>query len=444
MTNGDGGRPTPGRAAPFALPELQTLALPNGLRATLVRAGTVPSVSLRLVLRVGAIDTGSATWLERLLSDYLREGAGDRDSAALARAAAALGGRLEVSSDADTTSLSMTVLAEYAEQAVALLAEVAARPLLPPSELNRLQDDLARDLDVARAEPSALAADLFQRALYGDHPYGPVLPAGDLASLDLEAVRALYEGNVGPQRAQLLAAGQIDGARLAAAIEEAFGTWSADAPDAAPTVKADSKRLIHAIDRPGAEQSTVMIGLPVISPSHSDYVALVVTNALLGGAFNSRITRNIREDKGYTYSPRSAITAHRHAGHWAQVADVTTKVTGASLQEIVMEIERLRAEPPPLGELAAVQAYVAGTQTMRYATPSGILAQLGFLDLHRLDSGYAERFVERVYQVDPEEVQRIAGELLDPEAMTIAVAGDLDSVRDQLAPFGEIREATKA
>jgi zinc protease len=434
-------RPRPRRPAPFALPDLHTFALDNGLRATLVEAGTVPSVSLRLVLRTGAIDTAGATWLERLLAEYLKEGAGDLDSAGLARAAAAFGGRLNVNADADMTSLSITVLSEYAAEAVRLLGEVAMRPLLPESELERLRGDLERELDVARAEPSLLASDRFQRALYGDHPYGPVLPVGDLSALDLEAVRALYGRNVGPRRAHLLAAGQLDHASLATAVGEVFGGWSADAPDGAPRARPNSQRMIHAVDRPGAEQSTVMIGLPVVTPTHPDYVALVVTNALLGGAFNSRITRNIREDKGYTYSPRSSITAYRYASHWAQVADVTTAVTGASLTEIVGEIEQLRAAPPAREELAGIQAYVAGSQTMRYATPAGIVGQLAFLDLHRLDRGYAERFVDRVYSVDPATVQRIARDYLRVDAMTIAVAGDLEMVREQLADFGEIVEA---
>lgn len=437
----EGDRPRPGRPAAFALPELHTLALDNGFRATFVEAGTVPSVSLRLVLRAGAIDAGGATWLERLLAEYLKEGAGDLDAAGLATAAAGLGGRLNVSADADTIALNITVLSEYATEAVRLLGDVAMRPRLPASELNRLRADLVRELDVARAEPSMLVSDRFQRALYGDHPYGPVLPTDDVRSLDLDAVRALFESNVGPRRAHLLAAGQLDRAALTATVDEVFGGWSVDAPDRAPGVWPSSRRLIHVVDRPGAEQSTLIIGLPAIAPIHPDYVAFAVTNALLGGAFNSRITRNIREDKGYTYSPRSSITARRYASHWAQVADVTTAVTGASLQEIVGEIERLRAAAPPREELAAIQAYVAGSQTMRYATPGGIVGQLAFFDLHRLDRGYAERFVDRVYAVEPATVQRIARDYLRVEEMTIAVAGDLDAVREQLAPFGEIVEA---
>jgi zinc protease len=443
MPEPQGGRPRPGRPAPFALPDPHTFALENGMRATLVEAGAVPSVSLRLVLRTGAIDAGGATWLERLLAEYLKEGAGDLDAAGLARSAASLGGRLNVNADADTTSLSITVLAEYAAEAVRLLAEVAMRPRFPESELDRLRADLERELDVARAEPSLLAGDRFQRALYGDHPYGPVLPAEGVSALDLEGVRGLYTRNVGPRRAHLLASGQLDGPALAAAVEDAFGSWTAEAPDSAPNAWPQSQRAIHAVDRSGAEQSTVMIGLPVVAPIHPDYVALVVTNALLGGAFNSRITRNIREDKGYTYSPRSTITARRYASHWAQVADVTTAVTGASLEEIIGEIERLRGAAPAREELAGIQAYVAGSQTMRYATPAGIVGQLAFLDLHRLDRGYAERFVERVYSVDPATVQRIARDYLAVDKMTIAVAGDLAAIRDQLAPFGEILEASE-
>src|SRR5690606_39102554 len=110
--------------------------------------------------------------------------------------------------------------------------------------------------------------------------------------------------------------------------------------------EARRERLIHLVDRPGAEQTTLWVGLPVPGPRDQDYVALQVMNALLGGAFHSRITLNIREQKGYTYSPRSSINALPAGSSWAEVADVTTDVTGAALGEIFAEIDRLRAEPP--------------------------------------------------------------------------------------------------
>ena len=99
-----------------------------------------------------------------------------------------------------------------------------------------------------------------------------------------------------------------------------------------------SARSIHLIDRPGAAQSTLNIGLPVIDPSNPDYVPLLVTNTLLGGSFASRITSNIREQKGYTYSPFSQVSIRYRDGYWIEVADVTTNVTGPSIKEIFGEI----------------------------------------------------------------------------------------------------------
>ena len=169
-------------------------------------------------------------------------------------------------------------------------------------------------------------------------------------------------------------------------------------------------------------------------------MALVVTDALLGGAFMSRITLNLREDKGYTYSPRSALALRYRDAHWVQAADVTTEFTGASLHEVFAEIERLRGEPPPADELRGVQTYVAGSYVVRGATPSGVLNQLAFLDFHELGDEHAEQFVERVYAVTAEDVRRVAERQLRPEAMAIAIAGDATLIREQIAPYGDVVE----
>ena len=134
------------------------------------------------------------------------------------------------------------------------------------------------------------------------------------------------------------------------------------------------------MDRPGAEQSTIRLGLPAPDPSHEDYLPLTVVDTLLGGAFMSAITLNLREDKGYTYSPRSTIAVHYRDAYWMHASDVTTAHTGDSLHEIFAEIDRLRAEPPSVEELEGVQRFMAGGMLVRNATPAGLLGQLGFLD----------------------------------------------------------------
>jgi predicted Zn-dependent peptidase len=192
---------------------------------------------------------------------------------------------------------------------------------------------------------------------------------------------------------------------------------------------------VRVVDRPGAVQSTVLLGLPVISPKSDDYVALVVTDALLGGSFGSRITSNIREQKGYTYSPHSQLQARQHNTSWSEQADVTTNVTGASLTEIFKEVNRLRAEPPSEAELHGIQSYLAGTFVLRNSTRFGIIGQLAFVEKHELGDEYLRNFVQRIWAVKPADVQRIMQQYLDPKKMTIVVVGDRKQVDAQLVPW---------
>jgi predicted Zn-dependent peptidase len=189
------------------------------------------------------------------------------------------------------------------------------------------------------------------------------------------------------------------------------------------------------LDRPGAVQSTIIMGLPVPDPADSDYVPLLVTNSLLGGAFGSRITSNIREQKGYSYSPFSAVTDQYRLAHWAEQADVTTNVTGASLKEIFGEIDRLRSEAPPQPELTGIERNLAGVFALQNSSRLGVIGRLQFVDFHGLPDAYLTDYVKRVLAVTPEQVKTMAQRYLQPDSMTIVVVGDKKTVADQLKPY---------
>lgn len=438
--------PTIGPMAPFQLPQVARTTLDNGLIVATVPSGSIPKASIRLVLGFGTGSEGpDDTWLTRLLGDYLKEGAGDLDTGALADAIARMGGRLGVNVEEDTITISASVLSEHAPELVRVLATVARTPRLPEAELERLQADLIRRLDYARSQPGTLASSAFRAAIYGDHAYSRLLATPEqINSFTTETLRTTYGALATPSRAHLYVAGMFDHDRTLAAASEALGTWEGtDAAPAAPP-QATSSRAIHLMDRPGAEQSTLSLGLPVPDPTHEDYVALAVTNSLLGGSFYSRITLNIREDKGYTYSPRSQVVTHPGDAYWAQLADVTTNVTGASLHEIFAEIDRLRSEPPATEELDGIQSYVAGNYVLRHATPGGILDQLEFLDLHGLDESWAAAYTDKVLALTATDIQRIAVDHLRPDEMTIVIVGDASAITEEIAEYGEIIEVAPA
>jgi len=429
--------PAPGTPKNFSVPAIRRIDLPNGLRVRLVPYGEVPKVALRLVTQTGNVDeSANEVWLADLTGSLMKQGTATRTAEQIAREAALMGGALDVSVGVNQTTVGADVFSESATNAIALIADVARNPRLPESEVARLKGDLARNLSLARSQPQSLAAEKFSSVLFPDHAYGRMFPSeAMLQSYTLAQVRGFHERNFGAARSYLYVVGRYDANAVESAIRQHLGDWKAGAAASKVTVSPVTRRGIYYIDRPGAVQSTLYIGLPTIDAASAEYLPLTVMNALLGGSFGSRITANIREQKGYTYSPRSTVSTRLGAASWAEIADVTTNVTGASIREIVNEINRLRNEPPGADELRGIQNYLAGTFVLTNSSRAGIAAQLAFLDLYGLPEDYLRNYVQRVYALTPADVQRMAQTYIDPAKLAIVVVGD-PAVQEQIRALG--------
>jgi predicted Zn-dependent peptidase len=440
--------PAPGEPQPFELPEGRTFTLDNGLDVTLLPYGSVPKASVYAVVRVGNVDEGlGQNTTVDLVADLLTEGTASRSAEAIAEAAARMGGTVTAGAGLDQTTVGGRVLSEFTPDLVDLVAEVLTEPAFPEDAFERAQRNRLRGAAVARSQPGTLALATFRRALYGEHPYATtVLPVvEDIEAATPESVRAFYDATVGPARTHLYVFGRFDEQAVEQAVRRAFGTWDADVEAAMPAPpEPTTGRRVVLVDQPGAAQSNVYVGLPTADPSvdPEQYVRLEVTNALLGGSFGSRITRNIREDKGYTYSPGSSVSTRYRDAYWAEQAAVVTESTGPAIREILYEIDSLATYPPSAEELEGIQNYLAGTFVLRNSNPGGLAQSLAFLDLHGLGRDYLEDYVERVYAVTPEDVQATARDLIRGADATIVVVGDRAVVEDQLAAFGDVEVET--
>ncbi|BDG03605.1 M16 family metallopeptidase [Anaeromyxobacter oryzae] len=433
--------PPPGPTPAFRLPALRRFTLDNGLQVTLVTVGQMPKVTVQLAVRIGTGDEAATeTGLAKLVADMLVEGTKTRSAPELAALAARWGGSVETAVTADETTVGGTVLSEFAPDLVALVADVARNPAFPEKELERVRTDRIREITIARTIPQTLAQERFLALTYPGHAYGRLLPTPEQVKGYARAdVVKFHAASFGAGRAHLYVAGRFDAARTEAAIREAFAGWARGAPRQPVAARPASKREVNLVERPGAVQSTLYVGLPVLDPRSPDYLKLVVTNTLLGGYFSSRMTANLREAKGYTYSPRSLVSVRAGApGYWVQVADVTTAVTGASLKEIFGEIDRLRAEPPTAKELQAVQAYLAGQYVLEVSRREGLIERLRFVDLHGLPETWLEQYVPTVKAVTPADVQAMARTWLDGSRMTVVVVGDRKEIEGQVKPFGDV------
>jgi len=429
--------PEAGKPRGFSVPAPRKFTLDNGLAVTLVEYGTLPKVTVRLAVRTGNIDEkADQVWLSDVVGDLLSQGTETRTAAQVAEAAARMGGEIAVNVGEDRTDLTADVLSEFGPEMAALIADVASHPKLPESELERLKGDRMRQLSIAKSQPQQMASETFRALLYGDHPYGRLFPAeAMLKGYTIAQVRAFYDANFGAARAHLYAAGKFDGQAMEAAIRKAFAGWKRGTAPSVNLPKPKNEHRLETVDRPGAVQSTIYLGMPVTDPSSPDWVSLSVMNSLLGGSFGSRITSNIREQKGYTYSPNSQVSTRYRDGYWVETADVTTKDTGASLKEILGEIKRLQSEPPTEQELKGIQNYLAGTFVLSNSSRAGIIGQLAFVDLHGLPDDYLNTYVSRVYAVTPAQVQQMASKYIQSDKALIVVVGDKKVIAEQVAPY---------
>ncbi|MGM0586900.1 MAG: M16 family metallopeptidase [Bacteroidota bacterium] len=426
--------PQGGEPKPFTVPDTQTLTLDNGMRVTTAPYGNLPKVTVQLIVETGSVhESDEQHGITELLADLLQQGTADMDAKALSKEMANMGGELSINVGTNQTYIRGSVLSEFAPDLIRLMANVIQEPALPESELERIKNNLNRSIAVQQSRPQVQASLAFNNVIYGDHPYGRSLPNSErVEDYSIEDVKAFFEKHYGAQRSHLYVSGVYDEAAVTNTARLAFQDWAEGPQRHIPKPDPQSKRETVVIDRPGAPQSTIVMGLPVPDPSNEDYLTLSVMNTLLGGSFSSRITSNIREDKGYTYSPRSVVDTEYRAATWYEQADVTSNVTGESIHEILKEIKRLRDEAPGEQELEGIKNYSAGIFVLQNSTPSGIIGQLNFLELHDLDRSFLTERVQRIYEMQPEDIRNVAAEYLTIDDMTLVIVGDKDQLQNTI------------
>jgi predicted Zn-dependent peptidase len=416
----------------FNLPDIETYTLGNGMKVSLVPFGRVPKAFVMTTVQVGNLNDGDTPWISDLAADMLSEGAGGKSASELALAAALMGGDLNVGVGLDQTTVSMDVLSDSVPAAVALIADVLQRPDFPEAEFGRVQQNLARNISISKTQPGPLAQDAFTKLIYPDHPYArATLPdEAGFAALTLDDAKAFHAANFGAQRTHLYVVGQFNRKVVKKAINSAFRKWAKGAAPLTLTPAMPGEPQVVLVDRPGAVQSTIRLGKRV--PAIDQSLELEAADTILGGYFSSRITRNIREDKGYTYSPNSAVSSELNAAYWRQNADITSEATGPALAEIVKEVRGLQAEAPSDTELTGIKNYMNGIFVIQLASRGGVANRLAFVNLHNLGVGYLENYVATVEAMTPASVKAAASEHLKVDEMSLAVVGDLSAVRSQL------------
>lgn len=420
------------------LPAVAERTLPNGLRVLAVRRAGVPLVELRL--RIPFAGAGSQyTARATLLAETLLSGTPLRDRRQLAVDVQALGGALSTSVDADRLALAGSALAPGLGQLLEIVADVVTSATYPKSEVSGERDRVVQELTMVRSQPSVLAREALLARLYPGHPYGSDLPqADDVADVKAGALRKLHGKRVSPAGSILTLVGDLRPAQALDVVEKALGSWRGDEAAGVPKPPAHRPGPLVLVDRPGAVQTNIRLGGPALPRTDPRYAALQLANTVYGGYFTSRLVSNIREDKGYTYSPRSGIE-HPVAGSRLTIAaDVATEVTGPALLEVMYELGRISLLPVGAEELDAARSYASGTLALSTATAAGLASTLSMLAGAGVGPEYLKEHPVALAKVTPEDVLEVAAELFAPSHLVAVLLGDADKVRSPLAALGEV------
>jgi predicted Zn-dependent peptidase len=426
----------------IAWPKRARARLSNGLEVVLAESRVVPKFHGELLFRSGnAAVADRAPGLAELTATVVRTGTAKRASRQIEEDLRRIGADLSSSAGADTSAISFAGLSEFADPLLELVNELAREAAFSEPEFERERRQLLEEVKLQRTQPGFLAGERLRKVLFGAHPYAQVAPSEEqVAAFRRDDLTTVYREFYTPENALLLLVGDFDSAAMLQAAEKVFGSWTGKKPQAkvAPAPANLRGRRVYLVHVPGAVQTQILAGCHAITRKHPDWVKLGLTNSLFGGAFNSRLVMNIREDKGYTYSPRSGVNALRQHGYFSVSAAVRNEVVAASLTEIFYELDKLRAMPVPEAELLDAQNYLSGVFSMGLATQEGLLGQLVTVELNELAQDYLETYRAKVRTVTPADMLATARKYFDSANMQIVVVGDRAQIEPQAALFGEL------
>jgi zinc protease len=427
---------------PVTWPKRTRARLSNGLEVVLAEAHSIPKFHGELFFRTGnAAVSDRAPGLAEMTATVVRTGTTKRASRKIEEDLRRIGADLSSNAGADTSVISFAGLTEFAEPLLGLVNELAREATFPEGEFERERRQKLEEVKLERTQPGFLASERLRKVLFGAHPYAQVSPSEEqVAAYKRADLQAVYREFYTPENALLLLVGDFDSQAMLKSAEEVFGAWSGKKPGTKSAANPANPRgrrvfLVHV---PGAVQTQILAGCHAITRKSPDWVKLALTNSLYGGAFNSRLVMNIREDKGYTYSPRSGVHALRQHGYFSVSAAVRNEVVAASLSEIFYELDKLRSLPVPDAELADAQNYLSGVFSMGLATQDGLLSQLSTVALNELPDDYLETYRGKIRALTPGDLLATARKYLDSANMQIVAVGDRAHIEEQAALFGDV------
>jgi len=437
--------PPLGAQVELQLPAQQRFTLPSGLAIRLVESHRLPIVAVHLVMLEGgaARDPADLPGVASFTAAMVTEGTKTRSAIQLSDELGFLGASLGAGASMDGAYVSGHALSRHLPKLLELLADVTMNPAFPPSDFARVQDQRKVSILQQRDQPGAIASKAFGKLFWGNHPYGHWAGGTEdsVARTTREDLARFHADHWRPGAAELVVVGDVDAAALRAELAKAFAGWKGSDP--ARPVSAElpvAKRRAVLVEKGGASQTFLILGMPGMARGDPDFIAAQVLFQVLGGGSASRLFRDLREDKGYTYGLSARESAQKLGGVSYLGGSVRADATGQAIRDLLAQVNGLRDVPVPEAELADSKDGIVRSLPADFATVAGIAGRVAEQVVHALPDDWWARYPARVRAVSAADVQRVARGFLDPEKLSTVMVGDPAMVKPQLdgLPIGDV------
>jgi len=432
--------PRPLAARPVDFPPYELRTLKNGLQVLVVPHHEQPSVSFRLLVRAGAMqEPAGKPGVASFVATLLNQGTTTKSSGQIASLIDSAGGIIGVGSGNELSNVYGAVIKDRTDLALGLAADLVEHPAFSADEIDRQRKQALSALQVSYDDPDYIASLVFDRLVFGFHPYGRPNEGTpeSIPRITRDDLVAFHHTWYVPNNSLLAIVGDLSVDEAFAAAERAFGGWArGDVPATTPIDPPAPTRRIVVIDRPGSAQTEIRVGSLAVARTDQDYLTFDIATRILGGEGANRLFGVLRTDRGLTYGASAELHAYKNAGELVAETDTRSAATGETLRLMVDEFARLPREPVHAAELRGAQDFVAGNFPLTIETPAAIaqqvLAELFYgLDLHEI-----ETYRDRVDQVTAADIQRVARKFIRPDLLSIVLVGDASKFVDQLKSLG--------
>jgi len=406
----------------FEIKQAVTEYLDNGLPLHIIDAGQQPLVKVEIIYRAGA-------WLEPksgvayFTTKMLGEGTAKRTGKEISQLVEQYGAVLEFDSGLDRVGIAVYTLTRHLPSLLPLLEEIIFKSTFPDDELETLKNIKKQELKVENQRNQVVASKRIRQLLFGStHPYGRILNEDDIDQIDSEILSNYYTDTV-VRKFEVFVSGDYkpDFFKLFNSYFGHFTRRERNPRSYFPTAADKDKLLIR---KENSMQSSIRLGRVLFKRNHPDYAGFLVLNELLGGFFGSRLMKNIREDKGFTYGISSSVVPLKNEGFFVIGTDVKKEHTSRTLEEIHKEIRNLKEKNVGSEELQTVKNYMIGSFLNEIANPFDVIDKYKAVYYDELDYSFYDNFLRTVDEIDPIGVRDLANKYLDESDLLEVVVGD--------------------